>query len=84
MKLLWSRFYRIHSKIKPPELCFAIQHLPESLNEECDCKVFCKFPPKGNSPIYNQCNKDLNNENCELILLYENYKSLNYSETQKN
>lgn len=53
MILYVSKLIRQINNISTPRTCYALQHIPESLNEVCDCKLFCKFGPKGNSPIFN-------------------------------
>ena len=50
MKLIITRFLRrINNNL--PNTCYANFYLPHSLEEECDCDIFCKFPPKGNTGI---------------------------------
>ena len=68
MRLFISKFVRKMNHEIMPVRCYYIEHMPESLNNECDCKVFCKFPPKGNSPIYLYPNVIMNKESEELIL----------------
>ena len=51
MRLLISKLIRIVNKDITPINCYYTQYLPDSLNDNCDCKVFCKFPPKGNASI---------------------------------
>lgn len=53
MILYVSKLIRQLNNISTPKTCYALQHIHESLNEVCDCKLFCKFGPKGNSPIFN-------------------------------
>lgn len=43
--LLISRAIRFYNKIPTPYMCYAFQHLPESLNDVCDCKNHCKYNP---------------------------------------
>ena len=52
MILYVSKLLRKINNISTPKTCYAFQHIPDSLNEVCDCKLFCKFDPKGNSPIF--------------------------------
>ena len=49
MRLIISRAIRQYKKEQLPYTCYAAQHLPYSLNDTCDCKKKCKFPPRGNS-----------------------------------
>ena len=51
MKLILSKIIRRYRKEQLPYTCYAAQHFPYSLNEECDCIKFCKFPPRGNVPL---------------------------------
>ena len=53
MRLLFSKFVRNYAKDYPPNTCYAGLYIPDSFNEICDCKTFCKFPPKGNTGIPN-------------------------------
>ncbi len=48
MKLILSKIIRKYRKELLPYTCYADQHLPQSLNVECDCVKFCKFTPRGN------------------------------------
>ena len=54
MRLLLSKFLRNYAKDYPPYTCYAGLYMPQAINETCDCKTFCKFPPKGNTGIPNQ------------------------------
>ena len=51
MRLIISKLIRTFNKDITPIHCYYQQYLPESLNDNCDCKIFCKFPPKGNAAI---------------------------------
>ena len=51
MRLFISKFIRIIKKGHIPNTCYAYQWIPQSLSHTCDCSVFCKFPPKGNTHI---------------------------------
>lgn len=68
MRLFISKFVRKFNNEIIPIRCYYLNYIPYSLNNECDCKVFCKFPPKGNSPIYIYPNIIMNKGNEELIL----------------
>ena len=47
MNIIISRNLRIISKsFNLPKKCNYKEYLPESFYEKCDCKYFCKFPPK--------------------------------------
>lgn len=48
MRWLLSRLHR--KDLKVPRVCYALFHAPESLTHECDCEIFCKWPPRGNAP----------------------------------
>ena len=47
-----SKFIRKINKVPTPKPCFAALHLPESLQQLCDCGDECKFNPKGHVPIF--------------------------------
>ena len=49
MKLITSKIIRKLKNEKIPRNCYAFQYLPNSKDETCNCKIFCKFPPKGNT-----------------------------------
>ena len=49
MNLILSKIIRRYMYNNIPYTCYANQYLPKSLNEICDCDLFCKFPPKGNT-----------------------------------
>ena len=51
MRLLISKIIRMYKKEQMPYSCYASQHLPYSLQDKCDCKKICKFPPRGNTPL---------------------------------
>ena len=51
MRLLLTKLHRSLLRDKLPTTCYAYQWIPESLNMACDCKTFCKFPPKKNQHI---------------------------------
>ena len=72
MKLILSIIIRKYRKEQLPYTCYAIQHLPQSLNVECDCVKFCKFPPRGNSPLqtlqYNPIPRPNSNSHLNFIL----------------
>ena len=51
MRLILTKAIRKYKKEQLPYTCYAVQHLPDSLKDTCDCKKFCKFPPRGNSFI---------------------------------
>ena len=51
MKLITTKIIRNLRNDKIPKNCYAFQYLPNSKDEICDCKIFCKFPPKGNTRI---------------------------------
>ena len=51
MRLIISKLIRIIKKDNIPNTCYAYYWLPESIYQTCECSVFCKFPPKGNTPI---------------------------------
>ena len=57
MRLILTKTIRKYKKEQLPYTCYAFQHLPDSLNKTCDCKTFCKFPPRGNSSIGNHSQK---------------------------
>lgn len=48
--MLWwaSRIQRAHDRL--PRTCNVLFHAPQSLLVECDCEVFCKWPPRGGTP----------------------------------
>jgi hypothetical protein len=48
LKLLLHR--SIRSDNLKPKTCFAKNYYIEN-DTRCDCKIWCKFPPKGNTPI---------------------------------
>lgn len=48
-----SKFIRKINNIPAPQNCFAIQYIPQSLNDVCDCKIFCKYGPKNGNFIPN-------------------------------
>ena len=56
MKLIISKILRMCKKDQMPYSCYASQHLPFSLHDKCDCKNFCKFPPRGNALLSSQFN----------------------------
>jgi hypothetical protein len=47
-----SKIIRKINKVPTPKPCFAALHLPESLQQVCDCQDECKFNPKGHAPIF--------------------------------
>ena len=51
MRLFISKLIRIIKKKYIPNTCHAYQWLPQSIYQTCDCSVFCKFTPKGNTQI---------------------------------
>ena len=68
MLLFISKIVRIIKKEFIPTTCYAYQWLPHSLPHSCDCSVFCKFPPKGNTPIpIVAYNTNPNNINCRVV-----------------
>lgn len=48
-----SKFIRKINNTPSPQKCFAIQYIPDSLNDVCDCKTSCKYGPKNGNFIYN-------------------------------
>ena len=56
MRLIVSRIIRLLKNDIVPSNCYYYQYLPFSLDEKCDCEIFCKFPPKGNNQCFNLCN----------------------------
>lgn len=48
LRLMLSRSFR-RDNLKP-KTCFAKNYYIEK-NTVCDCKIWCKFPPPGNTPI---------------------------------
>ena len=73
MKLIITKIVRNLRNEKIPKNCYAFQYFPNSKDEICDCKVFCKFPPKGNTgiPILNPYNNISNSLtlNCKSSIL---------------
>lgn len=54
MRVFVSRMTRIRAKdATVPMRCFAQNYFQSflELSCECDCSVFCKFPPPGNTPM---------------------------------
>ena len=54
MRVFLSRMERIQAKdLFLPIRCYAQNYLTAytDLECECDCTVFCKFPPPGNTPM---------------------------------
>ena len=74
MSLYISKIIRTLSKDRIPSTCYAYQWFPQSLTQVCDCKVFCKFPPKGNigMPIvaYNHNHNHNTNKKSEIVYKY--------------
>ena len=63
MRLLLSKILRIYTKNIPPYNCYAGLYMPQAIHETCDCKIFCKFPPKGNTELkINACQNNLYQE----------------------
>lgn len=51
--ILTDRIIRYLSKdIMLPTRCYATKKQLVSVKECCDCKIFCKKPPKGSVPAY--------------------------------
>ncbi len=54
MRVFLSRMERIQAKdLILPIRCYAQNYLTAytDFESECDCTVFCKFPPPGNTPM---------------------------------
>lgn len=73
MKLITTKILRILKNEKIPINCYAFQYLHNSKDESCNCKIFCKFPPKGNTGIpifypFNNVSKSLT-FNCKSRIL---------------
>ena len=47
MRLIISKIVNVLKNKKQNIICNYYQWLPQSLNETCNCKKECKFPPKG-------------------------------------
>lgn len=62
MRLIISKILRMCKKEQMPYSCYASQHLPFSLHDKCDCKKFCKFPPRGNAPLSTPFNMQLQSQ----------------------
>ena len=79
MKLLVSKIIRKLKFNDLPCSCYANHYLPDSYHEVCDCYIFCKFPPKGNSfvPVVNPKLEDTLALNGINIYQQENKKILN-------
>ena len=75
MRLIISKIFRNYTKSNIPT-CYAFQHIPESLDDICDCGIFCKYPPKGNAKIGHFDKLLLNNEPVPNIALQYLPKSL--------
>lgn len=80
MRVLLTRMRRIQHKCKDlPLTCYAAQHLRAFTDSsiECDCIIFCKFPPNGNAPsgVIAKCDDELPalRSGCTLMK-YSSYK----------
>lgn len=71
MRLLISKIFRNYTNNYTPT-CYAFQHVPESLDDICDCGTFCKYPPKGNAKIGYLYKLPINNEPLPNIAFYSN------------
>lgn len=60
-RLYLSKFVRMVNNKPFPKICFASEYIPQSLNDICDCKHFCKYGPKGIHIIKTDVNT-LNND----------------------
>ncbi len=50
-RLYLSKLIRKINNNNIPEKCFANQYIPQSLNDVCDCSIFCKYNPKDGNII---------------------------------
>ena len=51
MRLIITKVVRKIKKDPCPINCYAGLYMPISLKDTCDCKLFCKYPRKGNTGI---------------------------------
>lgn len=50
-RLYLSKLVRKLNNLPVPKICFANDYIPQSFNDVCDCKHFCKYGPKGNDTV---------------------------------
>lgn len=64
--LLISRVFRKMNDIPTPIVCHALKHIPESLQDICDCKEHCKYKPHdGGYRIYQNVNTNHTHTVCK-------------------
>ena len=72
MRLIITKVVRKIKKDPCPINCYAGLYMPISLKDTCDCKLFCKYPPKGNAKIGYFDKLPINNEPLPNITFYSN------------